>query len=216
MSIAANSKTVVLSDFDGTICPAQVMDVLYMDYSKVGMQFAEKWERFEISTQEEIESTFASVSATKLEMESGLAEIRVDPHFSRFLEKCDGKDIQFAVVSDGFTWYIEYILNRHKIRPLETYANEIHFLNPGFRFEYPWFNESCPLRGVCKPVIVHQFQEQGAKVVYIGDGISDFEVAGVADTIYATGKLANYCADQRIPAIEFENFKDLIKLWPES
>jgi hypothetical protein len=62
----------ILCDFDGTVCPTQMMDFLYQHFAACGMEYAERWERGEISTQEEIESTFGSVSASREEMEAGV------------------------------------------------------------------------------------------------------------------------------------------------
>ncbi|HEY46026.1 MAG: hypothetical protein AMJ88_09795 [Anaerolineae bacterium SM23_ 63] len=202
-----------LCDFDGTVCPTQMMDFLYQRFAACGMEFAERWGRGEISTQEEIVSTFSTVSAGKEEMEAALDTIEIDPHFPAFLQFCRDHETSFAIVSDGLEWYIDYILARHDIYGVDIYANQIHFEEGGFRFEFPWYDDETPMRGVCKPMIVRRYQERGRGVVYAGDGMSDFEVIGVADLIFARRKLARYAREQGIDFTEFNDCHDLLEKW---
>jgi 2-hydroxy-3-keto-5-methylthiopentenyl-1-phosphate phosphatase len=201
----------ILCDFDGTVCPTQMMDFLYQHFAASGMKFAEQWGRGEISTQEEIKSTFSTVRASREEMEAALDTIEIDPHFPAFLEFCRSHDYPIAIVSDGLEWYIDYILARHDIRGVDIYANQIHFEDEGFRFEFPWYDDETPMRGVCKPMIVRRYQESGRKVVYAGDGLSDFEVIGVADHIFARRKLARFAREQGIEFTEFNDCRDLLE-----
>jgi 2,3-diketo-5-methylthio-1-phosphopentane phosphatase len=202
-----------LCDFDGTVCPTQMMDFLYQRFAASGMEFAEQWGRGEISTQEEIELTFATVSASREEMEAALDTIQIDHHFPEFLEFCRKHDYPFAIVSDGLEWYIDYILAKHDIRGIEIYANQIYFEDEGFRFDFPWYDDETPMRGVCKPMIVRRFQERGRVVVYAGDGMSDYEVIGVADHIFARRRLASYAREQGVDFTEFNNCRDLLEKW---
>ena len=202
-----------LCDFDGTVCPVQMMDFLYQRFAACGMVFAEQWGRGEISTQEEIESTFGTVSADKDEMEAALDTIAIDPHFPSFLQFCRAHDTSFAIVSDGLEWYIDYILARHNIEGVDIYANQIYFEGRGFRFEFPWYDDETPMRGVCKPMIIRQYQERGSVVAYAGDGMSDFEVIGVADIIFARRKLAKFARKQGVDFTQFSDCRDLLKKW---
>jgi 2,3-diketo-5-methylthio-1-phosphopentane phosphatase len=211
----SNSQVVVLCDFDGTICTANTMDFLYRKFAGCGMAFAEKWERGEISTAEEIRSTFATVDASREEMEQALSTLEIDEGFHHFLAYCHQRGYHVAVVSDGLEWYIEYILGQHGISDLPIYANRIHFENAGFRFEFPWFHEDTPLRGVSKPRILLSYQDQGKKVVYIGDGKSDTDAIHEADLVYARGWLAEHCTELGIEAVVFDRFDELIPKWRE-
>jgi 2-hydroxy-3-keto-5-methylthiopentenyl-1-phosphate phosphatase len=202
-----------LCDFDGTICPTQMMDFLYQRFAACGMEFAERWGRGEISTQEEIESTFATIRAGREEMEAALDTIEIDPHFPALLEFCRSRDNSFAIVSDGLEWYIDYILARHGLCGVDIYANQIHFKGRGFGFNFPWYDDETPMRGVCKPRIVRRYQERGRKVVYAGDGESDFDVIGVADHIFARRKLASFAREQGVEFTGFEGCDDLLQKW---
>jgi 2-hydroxy-3-keto-5-methylthiopentenyl-1-phosphate phosphatase len=212
---AKNSDVAVLCDFDGTICTMNTMDFLYQNFASVGMKYAVRWERGEISTADEIRATFATVDSSREEMERALSRLEIDEGFSRFLDFCRMKGYHIAIVSDGLEWYIEYILGQHGIRGLPIYANQIRFENGDFQFEFPWFHEESPMRGVSKPHIVHSYQAEGKRVAYIGDGHSDVDVIHEADLVYARGWLADYCLKHDIPAILFGVFDDLLRQWQE-
>jgi 2-hydroxy-3-keto-5-methylthiopentenyl-1-phosphate phosphatase len=62
---------------------------------------------------------------------------------------------------------------------------------------------------------VRQHQEKGAKVVYVGDGMSDFEVVGVADHLFATGLLAEYAQGRGSSFVTFSNCDDLLHTFRE-
>ncbi len=208
-------RKVVLCDFNGTLTPYIVIDHIYKTFAECGLEFAERWERGEISTMEEMESTFATVKASREEIERELEKVDLVPGVSEFISACLERGYSFAIVSDGLQWYIEYILRQHGITGVRIIASQIHFEPGGFRFSYPWYDPEIPLRATSKPTIVRRYQDRGAKVAFVGDGTSDFEVVGVADLIYARRKLAAYCQSKGIPAIEFTDFFDLLAKWQD-
>lgn len=203
----------VLCDFDGTISKINVMDFLYQRFAGCGMEYAERWERGEISTQEELRATWATVSAGREALEAALTEVAIDPGLAGLANFCDAEGYPLAIVSEGLEWYIATILARHGIRGIPIYASQIHFTSDGFDFEFPWYHPDTPLRGLCKPRIVRAFQEHGWKVAFIGDGTSDLDVAPVADVIYARDALLAHCRKRGIPATPFESLSDVVDNW---
>ncbi|MFC2053545.1 MtnX-like HAD-IB family phosphatase [Chloroflexota bacterium] len=206
-----NSKIAVLSDFDGTITTCNVLNSLYDKFATPSYRVTlERWNRGEISTMEEIETVFATVSASRAEMESFLDTVELDPGFPALLSYCRAMGIEFVVVSDGLRWYIDYIMRHHEIAEVAVYACDIHFERGNYRFSYPWFDSSTPMRSVSKSTIVCDYQSRGHKVVFIGDGVSDFEAVQVADIVYARDVLLEYTNGHDIQAQEFSNMGDLI------
>jgi 2-hydroxy-3-keto-5-methylthiopentenyl-1-phosphate phosphatase len=210
-----SNRLAVLSDFDGTITPTQTMDLLYSRFAGCGMKFARQWEQGEISTAEEIRATFNTVTASRKELERVLATIEIDPGFHSFYEFAQERGYQLAILSDGFEWYIKFILERHGVTGIPIYANRIHFDEGGFRFEFPWGHEDYPMRGVSKTHIAHRYRTNGNKIVYIGDGRSDTEVIHAVDLLYARGWLAQHCRELNIDSIEFNTWDDLREKWRE-
>ena len=206
-------RIVILCDFDKTICKINVEDVLFEKFAACGLEHTQRWEKGEISSKEELLYTFATITASKEEMENYISSVEIDPGFKSLLEFSFQKGYELAIVSDGLEWYISYILARHHIKGVPIYANQIYFENQGYRFEFPWYGEETPLRGVCKPEIVRSYQNPGTRVVYIGDGLTDVDVATVADIIFAKEVFLEHCLAHGIPAVPINSLSDVMENW---
>ena len=75
--------------------------------------------------------------------------------------------------------------------------------------QYPWFDPSTPMMGVCKPLIIQMHRKNSSRIVFIGDGRSDREAAREADLVFAKDALADYCHTQGIETLHFSNFVDV-------
>lgn len=216
MTSTQTPEIVVLCDFDGTATPLSVIDELFHAFADPSwMELAAAWERREISTPQGIPHAFGTVTATRAEMEALLDSIPLDPALPDLIELCQRRSYGFAIVSDGLTWYIRHVLDRHGIGDVPIYANEIHFEPVGFRFSFPWYDACTPLRGTCKVAIIQRLQSEGAKVVLIGDGQTDSEAAEVADLVYAKDTLLKHCRERGIPALGFATLQDVLNSWRE-
>lgn len=63
--------------------------------------------------------------------------------------------------------------------------------------------------GNCKCHHLTQQRSFAPKMIYIGDGASDFCVAHHADLIFAKDKLIDYCEQHHLPYIAIEHFGDI-------
>lgn len=214
MNFIRPQKLAVLCDFDGTITPGDILDILYTKFAGPECQeLAKKWFKGEISTPAEIQGCFASMRATQAEMESALDPVRIDPSFADLVRFCREQGYKFAILSDGLGWYIGYILQRHGIADVTVYANEIEFAPDGMRIHSPWYHPNTPLRGTSKPAIIQKYQAEGYKVVFIGDGPTDVEAVEVADFVFAKGRLVEYCTIKGVPFTAFNHFSNVIQHW---
>jgi 2-hydroxy-3-keto-5-methylthiopentenyl-1-phosphate phosphatase len=206
----------VLCDFDGTIVPCDTVDLIYRNFAQPPCaQLNLQWIRGEISTRQELEGCFATIKASRAEMESALVGIPIDSAFTAFLGFCGQRGYRFAILSDGVDWIINFILERHGIDGLTVYSNELRFEADGLRVSFPFFDPESPLRGVSKPAIIRRHQAEGFKVVFVGDGLTDIEAVEVADIVYARDKLLQYCRERGIEAVAFSGFADLMAKWPD-
>ncbi len=214
MAQTKKQPTTVLCDFDGTITHCEVIGEIYNKFASGNCEhLVNLWVRGEISTPEEIQGCFATIHATRQEMEAELNTIPVDAGFPALLDYCRNQGYQFAILSDGLQWYIEYILSKHGISGLTIYANQIEFKPSGFEISFPWYNPETPKRGASKPMIIQRYQNSGARVIFIGDGLSDREAVQVADSVYAKGRLLEYCRQNEFPVTGFTDLAELLKLW---
>jgi len=206
----------VLCDFDGTATLIDVTDTLYLKFGdEVCKANMERWARGEITTPEELQICFSRMYPRKEEMEGFLDGVPLDPGFETLVSFCRRQGYEFAVLSDGLHWYIDRILERHGFEDIKVYANEITFQDDGVEFSFPWRDPDTPMRGTSKPSIVREYQQEGFAVVFIGDGLSDAEVAGVADLLYATDRFLEICREEGVPAIPFSELGEVVDKWQD-
>jgi 2,3-diketo-5-methylthio-1-phosphopentane phosphatase len=216
MATMPASAVVVLCDFDGTATPHTVINELLETFADPAWRdLAEAWERREISTPQGLPLCFGYIQATRSEMESFLATIPLDPAFPDLVDFWRKEGYGFAIVSDGLAWYVRYILEGHGIHDMTIYANEIAFEANEFRISFPWYSPETPLRGTSKVAIMRRYKARGAKVVFIGDGLTDIEAAPLADLVYAKDGLLAHCRREGIPALAFSSLRDVLNGWRE-
>lgn len=203
------NKFVVLSDFDGTVSQ-DLNSMIYATFASVGMYYADLWELGEVSTPEEITMTFKTINASEDEIAAAIRQAGFDPDFPEFVRLCHEKNMEVAIVSDGLAWAIQTLLTHHNVPEIEIYANQIHFEDNGYSFSFPWRHPRCPHAGVCKPLVIEKFQKEGKQVIYIGDGKSDHDAIHEADFVFAKDQLLTYCQEENVPAIAYQNFKNLV------
>jgi 2-hydroxy-3-keto-5-methylthiopentenyl-1-phosphate phosphatase len=205
------SRHVILSDFDGTITHVNVLDLIFAKFgSPICRQINEQWIRGEISSREEMSLCFATVNASKKEIESLLSTVEIESSLHEFLAFCKQHSHEFAIVSDGFKWYIDFILHRHGIQGVKTFANEILFDSDGIKLEFPWYEPEFASCGVSKPGIIRDYQRNGYRVTFIGDGQSDRDAIFFADRIFARGELLEYSQKHGIQATPFSSLGDIL------
>lgn len=209
-----NPKDIFLCDFDGTMGFHDTLDPIYLQKASCGMHYSEMWERGEITTQEELRSSFSCIQADKKELEDVLDTLVLDPAVKPFVEMIRGQGSPFIVLSEGLAWYVDYLLNRFKITVDKVYAAQIEFLGPGkFQIEFPWYDPVYPNRGTSKATIIEKYKQLDLRTIFIGNGSSDREAVWKADVVYAKNPLYQYCQEQGIAATHFENFSELLQLF---
>ncbi len=204
----------VLCDFDGTVVSSDTVETIYHHFAGPAChELNQRWLRGEASSREELQGCFATITASRAQMEALVDPIPVDPAFPEFVAFCQQQGYAFAILSDGLSWIIRYKLRPVGLEHLRIYANQIEFRPDGFRIRFPWYSAETPMRGVSKPTIVKRYQAAGYRTAFIGDGLTDLEAAGVADVMYARDRLLEHCLERGIPAIGFADFSDLLAKW---
>ena len=136
--------------------------------------------------------------------------VKVDKTFQHFLD--EGFD--YRIVSAGTDVNVLASLQGNNIHIQESkiISNELIFENNKITVENPYLDES-GYYGVDKGAIVKDFQEKGHRVIYIGDGPSDYEAARQADYVFARSqtRLVKFCNNEKIDFSEFGNFIEGVK-----
>ena len=188
------------SDFDGTITKEDTLNKFLRVYAKTDwLEVEEKWMNGDIGSKQCIEEQMQLFPLMEQKtIDEFIESIEIDETFPDFLEYLKSEDIDFTIVSDGFDYFIERILEKNNINGVKIFSNKLKFENGRFQTFFPHFNENCKRKsGVCKCSVVKNHRIVTKPVLYAGDGLSDFCVSGKVDILFAKGSLLEYCKDTK-------------------
>ena len=189
---------IIVSDFDGTITKKDGLYSFIEKYAKEGWeQIEQDWANGKISSKECLISSF-------------IKTIAIDDSFKNFYETISKKEIDFCIVSDGIDYFINSILKQNGLHDISIISNRGYFRGEFFELEFPNDYSGCLNNaGACKCKVVSDLKQEYKKVVYIGDGVSDYCVANKVDILYAKSRLLDYCKDKGIECISYNSFADI-------
>ena len=208
----------VQCDFDGTISHVDVTDSLLNRFGRDGWQALEDaWERGEIGSRECMQGQVALLDMSRTELDAHLAGIAIDPHFSAFVRAARERGMTVQVVSDGIDHAIHAVLQRHGLGDLPVLANRLVQTAPRrWKLLSPWASAACTrASGNCKCERLAEQQALHGRVLYVGDGASDFCVSGRADFVLAKHKLIDHCVEHGIPHAAFTDFSQALEFLPQ-
>ncbi len=159
-------------------------------------------ERGTMTLNEVIAAEFATVTAPLDEVVAYVvAEARVRPGFAEL-----ARSRRPLVVSSGFHELIEPLLERERVLgEVELRANRVDAWPNGWRVLF----RDVPICAVCGEPCKRADLPDDGEVVYAGDGYSDYCAALAADRVFATGSLARYLDERRVP---YEPLTDFVAL----
>jgi 2-hydroxy-3-keto-5-methylthiopentenyl-1-phosphate phosphatase len=207
-------KTLVQCDFDGTVTIGDVSFMLLDAFANGDWRYWDKkYASGEISVGRFNTEVFSMVVAdrqTMLDYIKGRVVIR--PGFSEFVTLCRQKDFRLVIISNGLSFYIEQILEDIGLAGLEIHAADTHFHRDGLSVQYVRPDGTVTDSGL-KDTYTNLFLADGYRVVYIGDGRSDFLPARRCSMIFAAadeGKLLKICRRENVECHPYTSFHDII------
>lgn len=215
---SASQGWIILSDFDATISLDDTTDSLLSRFGEEGCDELEtQWENGDIGSRECMGGQIALMKASRDELDDHLHEIRIDPAFKTFAAAAQVLNIPIQIVSDGLDYVISTILGRHGLGDLQVFANHLVELpDSRWRLEFPLSRADCvKASGHCKCARVTSARTGYERILYIGDGSSDFCVSNHVDFVLAKDRLVGYCQQQGIEHLAITSFKQAIALLPQ-
>jgi 2,3-diketo-5-methylthio-1-phosphopentane phosphatase len=205
-------KCRVLLDFDGTISQVDTTDVLLERFAAPAWhEIEEDWKAGRIGSRECMVRQIDLVRATPAEMDAFIRTVEIDPGFRGFAQRFRQLGHALVVVSDGLDRTIRTVLDRADI-DIPYFANHLQWLGGDrWRLAFPHASGTCAtLAGNCKC----GFAEGGPRLltIMVGDGRSDFCVAGRADLVLAKGSLLEHCRAHDLPHCGFDTFEEATAL----
>ena len=205
-------KCRVLVDFDGTIATVDTTDLLLERFADPAwVDVEEAWKAGRIGSRECMLRQVALVRATPEQLDAFVADIEIDPHFPAFVALCRARGLAVTVVSDGLDRTVGAVLRRHGL-DLPFRANHLEWLGGDrWRLGFPHAKDDCrALSGNCKCQFA--VAPPGTVRVVVGDGRSDFCVAGEAELVIAKSALARHAAESGMPHFSITSFAEATPL----
>ena len=202
----ARVKCRVLVDFDGTIAPIDTTDLLLERFAEPEWHgIEEDWKAGRIGSRECLVRQIDLVRATPAQMDGFIDSLEIDPGFGRFVGLVQDLGFPIAVVSDGLDRTIGSVLDKHAI-DIPYFANRLEWRGGNrWRLSFPHAKGDCSaLSGNCKCAFA-EGQPRQVKIL-VGDGRSDFCLAGRSDLVLAKSSLLEHCRKNDLPHIAFDNF----------
>ncbi len=203
---------IFLIDFDGTItindttkCLAEtVIPEMHKKYVKL---FREK----KINVRMFVKDLLCSLNISENEFRQIIKEkVVIDSTFKNFFNS----KLQFYILSSGTQLNILSALEKIKIQLDEKkiIANKITFKGNNITIDSPYYDE---INGINKSFVVNKFKAQGNRVIFVGDGPSDYEGCKFADVIFArkNSKLEKKLKEEKVKFYTFKDFDDLLGIY---
>lgn len=204
-------KIILFSDFDGTISIGDVGNRLF-DYFSDGRSAVpvERWRSDIIDSRQcLIEEAETMRDITEAELNRFIDQFEIDPAFSDFVAMAESYQLPLYLLSDGLDLYINRLLSQNGFDNLNVFANQAKLSNGRLEFSWPYFKNSCGRCANCKKYHLQTLCPDDAVSIYIGDGKSDLCAIGEADVIFACDYLADYCKENKIEFLPFDNFSTI-------
>ncbi len=206
---------IVVCDFDGTVLSIDTCEFILDRFAVEDWRiFDRQLEKGEITLEECLRKQFATVSAPKEVILSEIDKVAViRPNFSRLVEYCRKHRLHLVLASAGMDFVIKHILDQEGwLGLVGIYAPKAEVTANGIQFDFPALFDQSSVN--FKDDLVRHYRKQGMKVIYVGDGLTDYGAAKIADFAFAImrSKLAKLLEHSAIPHREINDFEEVVEV----
>ncbi|MCL8383605.1 MtnX-like HAD-IB family phosphatase [Xanthobacter aminoxidans] len=196
-------------DFDGTISREDTTDRVLERFAAPGWEAIEaEWHAGLIGSRACMTRQVDLLRVSPDALDTFAATLEIDPGFPEFVRLCGRHAIPLTIVSDGLDRTIRTVMARAGLGPIPVVANELRWMGGDrWRLLSPHAapGGACG-SGTCKCRVAAQLARP--LNLLVGDGRSDFCVAGEADLVFAKASLVAHCAQAGIPHHPIADFTD--------
>lgn len=209
-----DKRWIVFCDFDGTITERDMIMAIMERFGRPGWrETADEILKGKVSIQEGVGRMFAQIPSGEREeiVHHALDVARIRPGFPEFLQYCRRENIDFLVTSGGIDFFVLPILAPY-VEKEHIYCNSADFSGECIRILWP---HGCDAAcdggcGLCKPSIMRLYPADLYHRVVIGDSITDWKAAQLADFVFARSWLLDKCREAGRRHTPFETFFDVL------
>ncbi|UUZ96033.1 2-hydroxy-3-keto-5-methylthiopentenyl-1-phosphate phosphatase [Paenibacillus sp. P25] len=209
-------KRIIFCDFDGTITVNDNIVAIMKHFQPEGWDtLVQQVISKELSVREGVGRMFALLPTERKReiVDYAIGNVTIRNGFREPLAFCRKEEIEFYVTSGGIDFFVYPVLSEFPIPEDHIYCNGSDFSGSHIRILWPHACDSechndC---GMCKTAIIRSYPKEDYERILIGDSITDFEGAKLADTVFARSHLVQLCEDLKLNYYPFENFFDVIR-----
>ena len=209
---SGNSPLLIQCDFDGTVTLDDI-SFLILDRCADGhwRNLLEKYKAGEISVGAFNRQAFLMVKDDEPSLKRLVREgFKIRPGFGGFVRYCAANRHRLVIVSNGLDFYINTILEAIGVSGIDVFAAKTRFGGDGIEASYLG-PDGRELDDCFKETYSRMFLERGNRLVYIGNGPSDFPPAKLAQAVFATEQLCEHCKQAGVKHTPFTNFDEVIE-----
>ena len=206
------TRTLLQCDFDGTITEEDI-SFMMLDAFADGdwRKLFQEYEDSKITVGRFNTEAFAMVRADRQSLlEAVMDKVKIRPGFRELVEYCRRQDYRFVIVSNGLDFYIDEILRDIGRADIEVFSARTRFQPGGLEVQYIG-PDGIPLDSDFKLAYTTLFLNHGYRIIYTGNGNSDFEPARRCHYIFATGALLEQCRKSNTVCHAFTDLKEVVE-----
>ena len=205
-------KTLVQCDFDGTLTEEDASFLLLDAFTDADWRaLLQQYKEGEITVNSFNSQAFALIKEDEPTLLAFLrSNLKVRPGFPDFIACCREKGFEPVIVSNGLDFYIKATLKQLNAENIPVFAASTSFGPDGIETRYigPKGNQ---LEDNFKSEYIRSFLKTGHRVIYIGNGASDFPAARQAHHVFATSALLDCCRENNLRYTPFADLNDIAR-----
>jgi 2-hydroxy-3-keto-5-methylthiopentenyl-1-phosphate phosphatase len=126
-SVPPPAKWAVYFDFDNTLTSFDVLDDIISRFSvsRDWMTLEAAWKAGHIDTRSCLDGQLRGLRVAPIDLERYLSSVELDPHFLPIVRLLRGHGISPVILSDSFTYFINFVLTNHGLSDITVFANEV-------------------------------------------------------------------------------------------
>ncbi|MFB6363838.1 2-hydroxy-3-keto-5-methylthiopentenyl-1-phosphate phosphatase [Paenibacillus elgii] len=211
-----SKQRVIFCDFDGTITVNDNIVAIMKHFQPAGWDtLVDQVISKEMTIREGVGRMFALLPTSRRQevVDYAIGNVTIRSGFRELLDYCKQEDILFLVTSGGIDFFVYPVLSSFAIPKENIYCNASDFGGTHIRILWP---HSCDAEcdndcGMCKTRIIRSYPQETYERIMIGDSVTDFAGAKLADTVFARSHLIDLCQELGLNYYPFEDFHDVIK-----
>lgn len=209
-------RPVIFCDFDGTITESDNIVAIMKHFDPPGWQdIVKRILDHTMSIREGVGRMFELLPASRADEVVRFvvdnADIRAG--FPELLRYCKDNNVEFLVTSGGIDFFVHPLLAPFQIPRENIFCNGSDCAGERIRILWPHTcDDDCDADcGMCKTTIIRRYPPDRYYRILIGDSVTDFEGAKLADLVFARSILEQKCRELGIPFVPYETFHDVVR-----